>query len=977
MRKDGTEFPVEMTITPLQIGIVWHFTAFIADITERKLAQASVKDSEERYRTLIDWSPEAISVHSSGRLAFVNPAAVKLFGANCAADLIGTPILDLIHPDFHQTILTRVDAITKSGGAAPMIEVKYLKIDGTVIDMQVQDKSIIYDGLTAVLGAMHDVTERNRNEVKLASTNYRLNALIEAIPDAIFVKDPDSRWQITNEPAKQLFQLNDLDWQNKTDMELAQMHPAFRSAHEAFLADDKKAWKAGRLSVFLETIVSRDGQRRDFEVRKMPIFDEHGQRQALVIIGRDVTQSKQAEEALQENREKYRALSEAASEAIFISEQGRCLEQNKCAEEMFGYTTAEALGRAGTDWIAPQDRERVMKNMLSGYEKPYEATGLRKDGSTFPTLVHGRMMNYKGKVVRVTTMGDLTDRKQAEEAQRIAATAFESQQGMTITEAKGMILKVNKAFTEITGYSAAEVVGKNPRLLSSGRHDAAFYAAMWASIKRDGSWQGEIWNRRKSGEVFPEWLTISVVRDADHKVTHYVAAFSDISLRKSAEDQIHSLAFYDPLTYLPNRRLLMDRLEQALSTSARRQCNCAILFVDLDHFKNLNDTLGHFQGDLMLEQVAKRLLNCVQEGDTVARLGSDEFAVMLEDLSANDIEAATQAKGVSQRIAEALNLPYQLGAAQHHSTSSIGVALFGSGRQERHDVPLKHAELAMFQAKASGRNAVSFFDPQMQLEVTNQAALEADLREAIRSGQFLLYYEAQVVGDGRLTGVEALVRWQHPQRGLMSPADFIPLAEITGLILPLGGWVLDTACKQLALWAAEPELAQLSIAVNISARQFHQKDFVDMVKTALARADANPKRLKLELTESMMVKDVEGIIAKMGALKAIGVSFSLDDFGTGYSSLAYLKRLPMDQLKIDQGFVRNILTETNDAAIAKMVIALADSLGLSVIAEGVEIEAQKSFLARAGCHAYQGYFFSRPLLIAEFEAYARAATLPL
>ena len=844
MRKDGTEFPVEMTVTPLQSGTVWHFAAFIADITERKLAEAKVRDSEERYRTLIEWSPEAIAVHSAGKIVFANPAAVRLFGAQREQDLLGKPVLDLIHQDYHEAISKRANSIAISGGSVPMIEVKYLQLDGTVVDVEVQGKSITYDGRPAVLGAMRDITAR-----------------------------------------------------------------------------------------------------------------------------------KQAQEALQENREKYRALSEAASEAIFISEQGKCLEQNTRAQDMFGYSNAEAVGRPGTDWIAPGDRDRVMKNMLSGYELPYEVTGLRKDGSTFAALLHGKMMHYKGKVVRVTTMADLTERKQAEEAQRIAATAMESQQGMTITDARGNILRVNRAFTEITGYSSDEVLGRNPRLLASGRHDAAFYAALWNSIGKNGSWQGEIWNRRKSGEVYPEWLSISAVKNNTDQTTHYVAAFTDITSRKSAEDQIQSLAFFDPLTRLPNRRLLLDRLDQALTSSVRHQHKNALLFIDLDDFRTLNDTLGHFQGDSLLEQVAQRLIACVREGDTVARLGSDEFVVLIEDLSGSEIEAASQAKNVSTKIIAALNQPYQLANGEHHSTPSIGVTLFGSDPQESKDAPLKRAELAMFQAKASGRNGLSFFDPQMQIEVMNRATLEADLHEAVLAEQFVPHYQAQVVGAGRLTGVEALVRWLHPVRGLIPPADFIAVAEETGLIIPIGQGVLKAACEQLALWAKRPEMAQLSVAVNVSARQFQHEDFVANVQAALAGAGANPRRLKLELTESLLVKDVEGIIAKMNTLKAMGVNFSLDDFGTGYSSLSYLKRLPLDQLKIDQSFVRNILTDPNDAAIAKMVIALADSLGLTVIAEGVEIEAQRDFLAHQGCHSYQGYLFSRPLPIDEFEAFARAATL--
>jgi EAL domain-containing protein (putative c-di-GMP-specific phosphodiesterase class I) len=359
----------------------------------------------------------------------------------------------------------------------------------------------------------------------------------------------------------------------------------------------------------------------------------------------------------------------------------------------------------------------------------------------------------------------------------------------------------------------------------------------------------------------------------------------------------------------------------------------------------------------------------VREGDTVARLGSDEFVVILEDLSRSEIEAATQTKAVGENILTTLNQDHELDHGNYHGSCSIGITLFGGHRQENNEEPLKRAELAMYQAKAVGRNTMRFFDPQMQVEVANRLALEADLREAVQSQQFALYYQVQVVGSGRLTGVEALIRWQHPGRGLVSPAEFISLAEETGLILPIGQWVMESACRQLALWASQPGMEHLSMAVNVSARQFHQKEFVDQVLGVLQQTGANPKRLKLELTESMLVQDVEDIITKMSTLKMKGVSFSLDDFGTGYSSLSYLKRLPLDQLKIDQGFVKNILTDPNDSAIARTIVALANSLGLSVIAEGVEIEAQRHFLAGLGCHAYQGYLFSRPMPMAALETH--------
>ena len=572
------------------------------------------------------------------------------------------------------------------------------------------------------------------------------------------------------------------------------------------------------------------------------------------------------------------------------------------------------------------------------------------------------------RVVGITQ--DITLRKKAEEAQRIAATAFESHQCMFITDARRVILSVNKAFTQTTGYSAEEVTGQSPRLFSSGHHDQTFYVAMNQCLESEGNWQGEIQNRRKNGEVYPQRLSISAVKDDAGVVTHFVAIFTDISDHKTAQAQIETLAFYDPLTDLPNRRLLMDRLDQVINASSRHERMSALLFVDLDNFKTLNDTLGHGQGDLLLTQVAKRLKTCIREGDTLARLGSDEFVVMLEGLSENALDAANQSEAVGDKILAALGADYALASGAHHSTTSIGVTLFGGEHQESNEEPLKRAELAMFQAKAAGRNTLRFFDTQMQAEVTAYASLEADLRDAVLHQQFMLHYQPQVVGNGRLTGVEALVRWQHPQRGMVSPAEFIPLAEASGLILPIGQWVLETACAQLATWASQPNRAHLTMAVNVSARQFQQVDFVEQVLATLARTHAKPKLLKLELTESMLVEDVEGIIAKMSALKGRGVGFSLDDFGTGYSSLAYLKRLPLDQLKIDQGFVRNIVSDPNDVAIAKMVLALAETMGLAVIAEGVEMQAQADFLAHLGCHAYQGYLFSKPLPIASFEVFA-------
>ena len=564
---------------------------------------------------------------------------------------------------------------------------------------------------------------------------------------------------------------------------------------------------------------------------------------------------------------------------------------------------------------------------------------------------------------------DITGVRHAEDELRVAAAAFQSQESIVITDAQGVIQRVNQAFVECTGYSAEEAVGQTPRLLNSGRHDQAFYDAMWRGIREGGRWQGEIWNRRKSGEVYPEWLTITAVRDAEGRITNFVGMFQDITARKLAEDEIRSLAFYDPLTQLPNRRLLMDRLRQGVAAAARSGAYGALLFIDLDNFKLLNDTLGHDMGDLLLREVARRLRNCVREADTVARMGGDEFVVMLEGLSTAPAAAASQVEQLAEKIRETLAQPYELAGHSHHSTSSIGVALFRDREVDVEEL-LKRADMAMYEAKEAGRNALRFFDPAMQAAVENRSSLEGQLRRAVRRGEFLLHYQIQVDRRGCPTGVEALVRWQHPQRGLVMPGEFIGLAEEAGLIVPLGNWVLAAGCAQLAAWRDDPVLGGLALAVNVSARQFRQADFVESVRGALAASGADPGRLKLELTESLLLQEVEATVARMEELRRLGVSFSLDDFGTGYSSLAYLKRLPISQLKIDQSFVRDILTDPNDAAIARAVIALGKSLGLVVIAEGVETGEQWDLLQQEGCDQAQGYYYGRPLPAGELASLA-------
>ncbi|HEY0665635.1 MAG TPA: EAL domain-containing protein [Gallionella sp.] len=687
-------------------------------------------------------------------------------------------------------------------------------------------------------------------------------------------------------------------------------------------------------------------------------------------------QRKQAEAALRENETRTRLILDMAMDAVISTDQeGRVIDWNPEAERMFGYPADQVRGRdlAGLI-IPPAHRHAHLQGMKQFVEtgdasimgKRTETTGMRADGSVFPIELALSFVLRNGKYFFNAFIRDITEWKATEADLRITAATFNAQEAILITDSKGEILRINTAFEESSGFSAAEVIGQNPRIFQSGHHDQKFYQEMWGVLRATGKWSGEIWDKRKNGDIYPKMMTITAVYDRNQQVTHYVAVSRDISRRKQSEAAIHQLAFYDPLTGLPNRRLLMDRLQQSIAVSMRENRYGAIMLLDLDHFKILNDTKGHEIGDLLLKEVAARLSSLVYEGDTVARLGGDEFVVILEALDSDSDKAAALAEQNAEKVREALLQPYLLKGRTHHTTPSIGITLF-RGHQDSLEDLLKHADIAMYQAKSAGRNAIRFYDPETQSEIEARADLETGMRLSLEHRQFQLHYQLQVDSAGRPLGAEALLRWMHPQRGLVPPAQFIPLAEETGLIVPIGLWVLHTACMQLRSWQEDPLTRNLTLAVNVSAKQFHQPDFVSRVRRALHECGANPALLKLELTESMVLENIEDTIAKMHELKRLGVSFSMDDFGTGYSSLQYLKQLPLDQIKIDRSFVRDIASDPNDAAIVKTIIAMAEAMGLNVIAEGVESEAQHKFLSIHGCRAYQGYLFGKPLSIEAFE----------
>jgi diguanylate cyclase (GGDEF)-like protein/PAS domain S-box-containing protein len=694
----------------------------------------------------------------------------------------------------------------------------------------------------------------------------------------------------------------------------------------------------------------------------VPVPDARGKFEYFICIRTDITESlrqqRMLEEAQRLGRLGYWQLDLQRNVLEWSDEIYRIFEIDPAK---FG-----ASYEAFLDLIHPEDRELVAdsyeRSVAERGEYAIEHRLLFPDGRIKWVSEHG-YTDYDAAgtpLVSIGTVQDISERKEAEEQLRISAIAFETQEAIIVTDTQPRIISVNRSFERLTGYSAAEAIGRNPSILQSGRHDQAFYRAMWNELLEKDAWSGEMWDRRKDGSQYPKWVNMSAVRSVGGEVTHYVAIFMDISERKRAEEEIHRLAFFDTLTGLPNRRLLTDRLQQALAGSQRSGGYGALMFMDLDNFKVLNDTRGHDMGDLLLVGVSQRLQQCVRGSDTVARLGGDEFVVILHELGDAPMQAATQAEMVAEKIVAALSQPYLLNGLEHHSSASLGVCLF-HGHDASLEELLKRADTAMYQAKQSGRNMVRFFESAMQVAVEARATLEGRLRHALERDELQLYYQAQVGEDGRIAGAEVLLRWFNAEQGAVSPAEFIPVAEDSGLILPIGAWVLESACAQLQQWAQLPALRQLSLSVNVSARQFRQPGFVQQVVQTVRRYGIQPEKLKLELTESLVLADVDDTIARMGALRALGVRFSMDDFGTGYSSLSYLKRLPLDQLKIDRSFVRELETDRSDEVIVRTIIDMARNFGLNVIAEGVETEAQRDILRRNGCLDYQGFLFSKPL----------------
>ena len=843
-----------------------------------------------------------------------------------------------------------------------VVNTDYRRRDGSLLPVEVRVYQV-HDGERLLhVAIFRDASATRKIEAALREGERYYRHVIDSAVDGYFAIDSQRRFIEVNDTLCKLFGYPREEWLGKTPLD--------------FITEDSRA----ELIAQMQRIESTDRRRYQLVGRRkdgttFPILlnnsthrNEHGEVVGSFGFITDLTPIFEAQRAVAESERELRGILDDLQDTYYRTDSsGIITRASRSVEQLLGYTVEEVLGLKLADLYCSQaGREEFLARMRAngGHIVGGESCLRHKDGHELWVRTNAHFIrNAAGDVVGVEgTTRDSTLQRRAEEELRLAAKVFESSgEAIMITDAGGRIISVNQAFARVTGYAAADVVGRNASLLASGRHSREFFSEMWRGLLDSGYWQGEIWNQRRDGEVFPEWLGISSVRDPEGRITHFVGIFSDISERKAAEEKIEFLAHHDPLTALPNRLLLQDRMEQAIVHGERTGRKVALLFVDLDRFKAVNDAFGHPVGDLLLRDAAQRLQACVRDSDTISRHGGDEFLVILTDLHNSEVPAQ-----VAGKIMTALGEPFHIDAHEATISASVGIAVYpedGAGFDEL----LKKADTAMYHAKEAGRNAFRFYTERMNADAQERLDLHSRLRRALERAEFVLHYQPLVdLKRGRIVGGEALVRWQCPEHGLIAPGDFIPAAEHSGLIVPLGEWVLREACRELAHWHAQGQ-SQLSMAVNISSIQFRRGDVEETVRRALAASGAMPSALELELTESILIDGAEQVLATIKSLQAVGVRLAIDDFGTGYSSLAYLKRFAVDKLKIDQSFVRDIVTDQDDAAIVRAVIQMARSLNLKVLAEGVETEAVAAELRAMECDLVQGYHFGRPLPAAEFR----------
>ena len=959
-RKDGTTYVEEMRIAPIKgpQGQIKGYVAIKRDVTERRAA-----DEARRFlATIVEGSEDAIFSYSlSGAILTWNRGAEAIFGYS-SLEAIGKHVSLLVAPEKLPLFDSTVERLLR-GETVPLRRCVALHKEGRRIPVSITSTSI-RDSLGEVI-AISDILRDESMRQKVEDTRALLATIVESSADAISSTDLDGTILSWNRACELM---HGYSRQEVIGKNISALLPTVQQDKIKEILETVRC--GGTINPFEAAIESRNGAVTNVSARIAVIRNAAGEVVGSSASLTDITERRQAEDAVRLSEERFRTTFEQAPVGIvLVGLDGCILSSNARFADIVGYPLEEVPGLNVRQVTAPEDLAARIDDIghvargtrtFHTSERPY----LRKDGS----LIWARstvslQRDSEGRPLRlIALVEDISARRTAEERYR---TIFQtSQDGIAITRiSDGKCIDANSALLDLLGYECDGFLGRTTSELN-----------LWVDPNERTEWVGELKGaatfrnmsvrlRKKNGDVFWSLLSSSLIQiEGDDCILTVV---HDISAAMAAEEKISSLAFYDSLTGMPNRRLVSERLRQAVAADSRTNRNGGLMFIDVDHLKTLNDTLGHKAGDLLLQEVARRLITCVREGDTVGRFAGDEFVVILHDLSENAEEAAAQLQAIAEKVIKAFHELFLIEGHEMVSSCSIGITLFGK-HEDNADSILQQADIAMYQAKAAGRNAIRFFAPALQVSVNARAALEEDLRQAIRLNQFELFYQPQFDRD-ELVGAEALIRWNHPSRGVVPPDEFIPLAEETGLIFEIGNWVLETACTHIATLAQTEETACIAFAVNISAREFRQPDFIERVLSAVFSSNANPRNLKLELTESMLVDSLTDVIGKMTELKANGIKFSLDDFGTGYSSLSYLKRLPLDQLKIDRSFVHDMLDDDISRAIARTIISLSKAMGLSVIAEGVETEEQREFLAEHGCSSCQGYLFGRPVPFNEFR----------
>ncbi|KAA3642331.1 MAG: EAL domain-containing protein [Chloroflexi bacterium] len=829
------DFAINTTINLALASILLYWTA-----TRLQKAVAQLGYSEARFRDLSNATVEGIVIHEDGVIVDANQSFVTMFGYDSASEIIGKDVLPVLVPaDSQELVLNKIDS-QFNGIYESILQRK----DRSTFPAEIEVRETEHNGRRVRVGAVRDITRIKEVENELRESEERYRQIFTLTHDYAYVDRVEPDGSVTVEwITSGAMKVTDYSFEEMQDptiwfrMVYPEDLPVFEEHATLVLS--------GQVDTAEFRIITKNGEIRWLRDSSYPIWDKE-QKRVIRLVGAagDITKRKQAEEALQDSQEQFRALSEASFEAIFLSEEGICVGQNLAAEKMFGYTLIEAIGQPGTNWIAPEDRDAVVQNMLSGHEEAYQAVALRKDGSTFPAELRGKMMRYQGREVRVTSLRDITERKKAEE-------------------------------------------------------------------------------------------------------------------------ELNHLATHDMLTGLPNRTLFDDRLSHAIEVAKRKKDQLAVLFLDLDNFKSVNDAFGHKQGDRLLQTIAQRLMDNVRQSDTVARLGGDEFAILLEGISTPSDVLPTVNK-ILQGVAE----PFTLQDAEAFITGSIGISLFPTDGADP-DTLIQNADRAMYRSKEEGKNNFRFFSAAMKADVLERLELKNQLRNALERQEFVIHYQPQIdARTGKANGVEALLRWQHPERGILMANDFIALAEETGLIVPIGEWVLETACQQMKHWQNEG-LQVSRLAVNLSEREIKRTDLGKTIEAILKNTGLEPDALELELTENILFQDMPKVLTLLLDLKGLGVRLALDDFGTGYSTLGQLAHFPLDTLKIDQHFASHLMSSNNDAAIVDGIITIAKNLGVAVIAEGVEDHRQLASYQSKGCHHIQGWVFSKAKSAEQLETILR------